>query len=95
MIDHFLLFPQKCVGACGPRVDNGRDSRHKRQVRGDPRDAGLSLRLLGKPVQGSSPVAHMKMNIDKARSYIEAGDINHFSRLARRKVLSDRRYLPH
>ena len=94
MIDHFLLFPEKGVGACCPRVDNGRDSCRKREVRGNPQGAGLGVRLLREPVQGSSPVAHMKMNIDKARSYIQAGDINHFSRFARGKVLGHRRDLP-
>ena len=39
-------------------------------------------------------MAHMIMNIDKARSYIQAGDIYHFPRFARGKVFGNRRYPP-
>ena len=94
MVNDFLLFLQERVGACRSRVHNGRYSCRQRNVSGDAQGGDVRTRLGCKPVKGSSPVAHMEVNIDKARRDVQAGYINHFLRLARRNGLGNCRNLP-
>ena len=94
MVDDFLLFLQEGIGPGGSRVHNRCHSCRKRNVRRDAQGGGVRACLRRKPVKGSSPVAHMEVNIDKAGSYVQAGYIDHFLRLACRNALGNCRYLP-
>src|SRR5581483_1483714 len=85
-VDGLQLFLQKGIGARGAGIHDGGDARLQSQIRRNSQWRFVRSRLGREPVQRSSAVADVVVNVNQARGDVQSGSIHDFAGLRGRNI---------